>query len=607
MSSPVRGRVLAGRYRLLRQLGAGGMGVVWEAEDTVLGRTVAVKELMLPRSGEHPEVLRERVLREARVVARLHDPGITTVYDVVEEDGRPCIVMELVPGRSLSQVLREDGPLPPAAVARVGLALLGALEVAHAAGVVHRDVKPGNVLLGEPAGWGRVWLTDFGIAATSGDPELTTTGLLVGSPAYLAPERARGERGGPSSDFWSLGATLWTAVEGTPPYSGDSAMEILMALAEGRRRPPVLAGPQLSALLAALLDPDPLRRPSPGVIRDHLRAVADGSDATTVLPATDADATGRTRVLGPSAAAYDDGRTRAMPRTAAPAGPRPGPRPAGRRGSAVKRRLTVGGLLLALAAVVAGVVTWVAVNHHNAAATAVPTDEPAATVRTTVPADWVAYTSQQHWSIRAPRAWQYSLSAGSTFFTDPTSHAYLQIIQSLPAPPSALAAAQTFGAGFRRSHPSYNQLALGPVDGGDGSRLSDLEFTYTDGLLLHGRDRSLVANGAGYTLYFQTHDTDWAAMQLTFNQLMAAFRPASAAQIASLTAPSPATTLSRTPSAAATTAVPTSRQTTKAPTAAATAPPTAATSAPTAVATTPSSAAAAPGRTPAAPVISATP
>lgn len=265
-------RLVGGRYRLRTQLGRGGAGVVWVAEDELLGREVAVKEFLLP-SGvgvEDRAVMLERVLREARAAARLHDPSLVTVFDVVREDEQPWIVMEYVPGRSLAEVVREDGPLSPARAAEIGIALLHALRTAHSNGVLHRDVKPANVLLDEA---GRVLLTDFGIAFTEGDPSLTSTGILLGSPAYMAPERARGERATPSSDLWSLGATLYTLVEGEPPYTGENSLAVLSAVADGRRRPMERSG-SLAPVLADLLDRPAHERPDADELDDRLRSAA---------------------------------------------------------------------------------------------------------------------------------------------------------------------------------------------------------------------------------------------------------------------------------------------------------------------------------------------
>jgi serine/threonine protein kinase len=208
-AEPSADRLLAGRYALQEVLGRGGMGVVWLATDLRLDRPVAVKEVTfaLHLSDEERRVLRERTLREARTAARLDHPSVTAVYDVVEEDGRPWLVMEHVESCSLQQVIDGQGPLPWPAVARIGLDVLAGLTAAHEAGVVHRDVKPANVLVAPD---GRACLTDFGIATATGDPTLTTTGAIIGSPSYMAPERAHGERTGPVADLWSLGAKLLT-------------------------------------------------------------------------------------------------------------------------------------------------------------------------------------------------------------------------------------------------------------------------------------------------------------------------------------------------------------------------------------------------------------
>jgi eukaryotic-like serine/threonine-protein kinase len=268
----VTGRLIASRYRLRDVIGKGGMGSVWLADDTLLHRQVAVKELRFPASvtDEERAILRKRSLREARSAARLDTPHVVRIYDVVDEGGNPCIVMELLRGRTLAQIVRSDGPLPPAVVAQVGQALAAALRVAHAAGVVHRDVKPGNVFLSQA---GRVVLTDFGIATSAGDPSITDTGLLVGSPAFMAPERARGGEPTPASDLWSLGATLYTAVEGKPPFDAGDPVGTLTAVVSDAPRPMRRAG-ELAGVLAALLTKDPAGRPSVDQAARELAAVA---------------------------------------------------------------------------------------------------------------------------------------------------------------------------------------------------------------------------------------------------------------------------------------------------------------------------------------------
>lgn len=227
----MQGLLLAGRYRLADSIGSGGMGRVWRAHDELLHRAVAIKELTaaLYVSEGDRGVLLARTRAEARAAARINHSAVVTVHDVLEHDGRPWIVMELVEGRSLADAVKEDGRVEPAEAARIGLWVLRALRAAHSAGVLHRDVKPGNVLLGHD---GRVLLTDFGIAQIEGDTTITRTGEVVGSVDYLAPERVRGHDPGPSSDLWALGATLYTAVEGRSPFRRTSPLTTLQAVVE---------------------------------------------------------------------------------------------------------------------------------------------------------------------------------------------------------------------------------------------------------------------------------------------------------------------------------------------------------------------------------------
>ncbi|WP_433179344.1 serine/threonine-protein kinase [Actinoallomurus sp. CA-150999] len=285
-------RTIAGRYRLLDSLGRGGMGIVWRARDEYLERDVAVKEILLP--GNLDDATRagllERFVREARAAAHLDHPAIISVYDVVTEDDLPWIVMRLVRGRSLDQLVREDGPLLPDRVAAIGLQMLDALDTAHAAGILHRDVTPRNVLVGDDD---RIVLTDFGIAAMEGATALTQTGALIGSPGYIAPERLRGRPSGPESDLWSLGAVLYFAVEGEPAYmAGEIPALIGMVLTE-EPEPPAKAGP-LAPILKGLLIKDPAARLSAENARRRLRAVTEASAAagpalgelTTLNPAS---------------------------------------------------------------------------------------------------------------------------------------------------------------------------------------------------------------------------------------------------------------------------------------------------------------------------------
>ncbi|GAA0505981.1 hypothetical protein Ade02nite_91060 [Paractinoplanes deccanensis] len=269
---------LAGRYRLVHPLGEGGMGRVWQARDELLGRDVAVKELA-PGGLTAAELgdLRVRAIREARAIARIDQANVVRIFDVVhDETGTPWLVMELVRSRSLHQALADDGPLPAAEAARIGLDVLAALRAAHHAGILHRDVKPANVLLA----WnGRVVLTDFGLAAVAGDSAMTRTGVVLGSPSYLAPERALDEEAGAAGDLWSLGATLYAAVEGRPPYEKSSPMATLAALMVEPPPPPRNAG-ALLPVLERLLQRDPRRRADADEAERLLRAVLASTPAT---------------------------------------------------------------------------------------------------------------------------------------------------------------------------------------------------------------------------------------------------------------------------------------------------------------------------------------
>jgi serine/threonine protein kinase len=271
----VRRMLIAGRYRLHEPVGSGGMGRVWMARDEMLDRDVAVKEFVPPEwmTDDEKNRLRDRTLREARSAARLNHPHVVRIYDVVHADGLPWIVMEYVPSRSLHQAIAEDGPFDSVSAARIGLHVLDALTAAHRAGVLHRDVKPHNVLIG---GDGRVVLTDFGLATFVDDGSVTGPGLIVGSPQYVSPERARDGASTVESDLWSLGATLYAAVEGRSPYARESAMSTLMALATDPPDPPTLAGP-LAPVLMGLLQHEPAARLTAAQLEEQLRAVVTGA------------------------------------------------------------------------------------------------------------------------------------------------------------------------------------------------------------------------------------------------------------------------------------------------------------------------------------------
>ncbi|MEU4231517.1 serine/threonine-protein kinase [Nonomuraea sp. NPDC026600] len=279
---------LASRYSLLRPLGSGGMGRVWLARDEMLDREVAVKELTLP-DGLPAKVrgdLVTRAVREAQATARLRHPGIVALHDVIVEHERPWLVMELLRGRTLAEAVRERGAMPQEQAARIGAAVLDALAAAHAQGLQHRDVKPGNVFLTDS---GRVVLTDFGIARQEGQATLTEQGLMIGSPGFIAPERLEGEPGGPASDVWSLGATLFTAAEGGPAYGGSPAERIKATLTQP---PPVARGP-IGPVLAAMMARHPAARPD---VRAAIHALGEVAAGRTARLATHHDITAPARV-----------------------------------------------------------------------------------------------------------------------------------------------------------------------------------------------------------------------------------------------------------------------------------------------------------------------
>ncbi len=288
--------MVAGRYRLSAVIGRGGMGVVWQARDELLSRDVAVKEMIWPPSLTDPEqrAACRRATREAQVAARLNHHNVVRIFDIVEEDGCPWIVMELLPYRSLLDVIQDEGPLAPAEAAKVGLQILAALRAAHSEGIVHRDVKPANILIGPG---NRVVLTDFGIAWAADSQAVTTAGVLLGSPSYIAPERARGGHSGAPGDLWGLGASLYTAVEGHPPFDRANVLASITAVVTDELAPATHAGPLWPAL-SGLLRKDPDQRLDAAETERLLRDVS-AAPAAVVSPA----ALRPRRAHGPLAAA----------------------------------------------------------------------------------------------------------------------------------------------------------------------------------------------------------------------------------------------------------------------------------------------------------------
>jgi serine/threonine protein kinase len=373
MTRPVTapGRLVAGRYRLQSQIGGGGMGAVWLAQDELLGRRVAVKQVLTAPgvSAEEADQQRQRALREGRIAARLSHPHAISVYDVALEHGQPWLVMEYLPSRSLAEVLSQDGVLRVDQVAQVGAQVADALAATHAAGIVHRDVKPANILIGEGGPVeGLVKITDFGISHARGDVTLTQTGQITGTPAFLAPEVAQGRPMTEASDVFSLGATLYTCLEGTPPFGmEDNALGMLHRVAGGRIVPPRRSGP-LTQPLQNILAADPADRPTMPELRDELAQLAAGrdGDTTTILlarPDLGSAAPGRTRTASFPAGAAAAAETPAPPaappaRTSVPppSAPPPSTPPPRQRGRRRGRALWAAAALVAL--VLAGFIAF---------------------------------------------------------------------------------------------------------------------------------------------------------------------------------------------------------------------------------------------------------
>ncbi|WP_298560919.1 serine/threonine-protein kinase [Streptomyces luteogriseus] len=431
----MQGLLVAGRYRLAESIGSGGMGRVWRAHDEVLHRSVAIKELTaaLYVSESEQAILLARTRAEARAAARINHSAVVTVHDVLEHDGRPWIVMELVEGRSLADAVKEEGRVEPREAARIGLWVLRALGAAHAAGVLHRDIKPGNVLLGRD---GRVLLTDFGIAQIEGDTTITRTGEVVGSVDYLAPERVRGHDPGPSSDLWALGATLYTAVEGRSPFRRTTPLTTMQAVVEEEAAELQHAGP-LTPVIISLLRKDPNTRPDMSEAEQMLAQAAEGrrpNGAQAYVPTQYGGATPyRDSHSGTGTAATGTGpvgtgsgshtRTPLPPLAGtpatgtSPAGTPPygptgtgqvatGPRPTG---PGRRRRLRTLALVVALAAIIGGG-TAVVLQQWNGSSqgdgsgstTSTSTQAPGGSV----PDSWIRYEDPAGFSLYLPKGWK---------------------------------------------------------------------------------------------------------------------------------------------------------------------------------------------------------
>jgi len=548
-------RILAGRYRLEAVIGRGGMGAVWRARDELLNRNVAIKEIVWPDllDPAERETARHRTVREAQMAARLSHPNVVGVYDILEEDGRPCIVMELVPFRSLRDVLAEDGPMSPPEAARVGLSVLAALSAVHEAGVVHRDVKPANILLGPED---RVVLVDFGIAKAADSPALTASGVLLGSPSYLAPERARGGRADTASDLWALGASLYAAVEGRPPFERDSVIASLTAVVADEPEPAPRAGP-LWPVIEGLLRKDPAARLDAAGAERMLRRIASADPAEAATLAEAAPPAEVAPPVPPTGAAEATAAAEAVGQ--------------GRRAGSRGRKVPVIALaaVAAIAVIAAGIA--MALGRHpdrpaarpappaasrsgpsttpssappstsspasSAPASSAPAGSapagsaPAGSGSSTLPAGYYRFTNATGFSIGVPRGWRISHDGHYVYIRDPANSGIFLLIDQSDQPKSnPLADWRQQAADRQGSYPGYHLILLREVRYTQAEKAADWEFTYDrNGVMVQVLNRNILANARhAYALYWSTPVSDWDAFYHYFQAFAATFRPAPA-------------------------------------------------------------------------------
>ena len=520
MTTTGTGTLVGGRYRLDAVLGRGGMGVVWAGIDTLLERPVALKEIRFPPALDDDERDRYqgRVLREARAAARLNHRGVVTVYDVVDEGDQPYIVMELVRAPSLAEVVAEHGPLPPSQVAGIGAGIAEALAAAHRAGIVHRDVKPGNVLVPDH---GPARLTDFGIASVTDDTAVTTTQRLVGSPSYMSPEQAANGTVDEATDRWSLGATLYYAVEGVAPYDRGEAIPTLTSVLSDPPRPPERAG-ALGPALLALLAKQPDERPSDEQLVRRLRAASVAPAEPQHQPPTAPNDPSTTAVIRNPAVA--------PPVAAGAAFPVGGGRPR-------SRALVALAGVIALLVVAAGVALFLAhrtptrpgtrAASSTAARGAPAVTSPASTsAPSAVPAGWVSYHDPATgFTISHPPGWAIATNGSLTDFRDPTTGSYLRVDHISPPHADAAADWRAYEPSFAASNPDYQRIQITPTTF-DGFPAATWEYTYgSGGTTLHAVDLGfIVGSRYGFALNFQTPAADWQRLQSEFQAFQRSFR-----------------------------------------------------------------------------------
>lgn len=497
------GMLADGRYRLDEPLGHGGVGTVFRGYDSLLQRQVAIKEVRLPYGavGADGGSVRARVMREARAAARIGHPSVVSIFDVVEGDDRLYLVMELVDGESLASRVHRAGRLDPAEAARIALPVLDALAAAHEVGVVHRDVKPSNILIGED---GRARLADFGIASVADDGRLTATGIVLGSPSYMAPEQATGKDVVPATDLWGLGATLYYSLEACEPFARETTMATLAAVVHEEPPPASHAG-TLAPLLTALLRKDAAARPQPAEVRRALEAA--------IVPAVEP-------------------RTPTTPMPALPAKVpsvrRAAPTPAVRTAPRQARRWPTLVAALVVALLVGGAVAFALTRDDGGAGggdgAAATTTTVAAPPSAAAPDDWTSYTDEATgFQVRYPPGWEVSRDATRTDFRDPESGTYLRVDWTESPGDDAAQAWRDLAVSFASTHSGYEEIGIEPTTFRD-LPAATWEFTYTVGnTRLHAIDLGMIAGRYGFALYFQTRDDRWGADRPLFDQLADTF------------------------------------------------------------------------------------
>jgi serine/threonine protein kinase len=497
-------RKVAGRYELGNQVGRGGMSRVWHATDRVLDRVVAVKEVHLAGPEDLRDRARARALREARAGAGVPHRSVVTVFDVIDDDDRVYIVMELVDGESLAERVDRTGPLSPEAAAGIGAAVAEALQVAHHRGVIHRDVKPSNVMLAKD---GAVKLTDFGVASLRDDTGLTLTGQVMGSPLYMAPEQAEGRTARPETDVWGLGVTLYFALEGRSPFEGDHPLAVLSSVVNEEAPTSPRAGP-LGPVIGSLLRKEPADRPPLAEVTTTLGRVArrtPPAEGTRELEPVRPDA----EITAPVTPA--DELFEAEPELQEPA-------PAG----SPRRGWAVAAVLAGVAAIVAAAVLLMPGSDEPGGA---GRPSPSPRIRA-VPANWSTYTDPSTgWRVAHPPTWQVQRNDESSIdFEDPASGTYLRVDWTDQPGASPVGAWEEYSQEFAAQHDGYREIRIEPTRF-KGFEAAEWEFTYREGgATHHAIDLGFVTGDHGFALFFQTEAGDWKASQNIFEAIQASFR-----------------------------------------------------------------------------------